>query len=173
MTATSQLDIKAGFGLAKMETWCSCAGKAIPLEYNVDLLNGVTFDKGCYVGQELVARTHFQGLVRKRLFPVNIGNCEESKQEHLQEHEHTDRQSHTYNEDLRDSEVYRSDTRKSIGTIRGAVGNSGIAHLRFQDACAAVGGDVNLVIQTEDGELACVPIIPSWWPREVTGLDID
>ena len=31
----------------------------IPLECNLDSLNGVSFDKGCYVGQELTARTHY------------------------------------------------------------------------------------------------------------------
>lgn len=44
-------------------------GEAIPLEYNVDGLNGISFTKGCYVGQELMARTHFKGVVRKRLMP--------------------------------------------------------------------------------------------------------
>ena len=42
----------------------------IPLEANLDWLNGVVFDKGCYLGQELTARTHYRGLLRKRCFPV-------------------------------------------------------------------------------------------------------
>lgn len=42
----------------------------IPLECNLDSINGVNFEKGCYVGQELTARTHFTGLVRKLCFPV-------------------------------------------------------------------------------------------------------
>lgn len=46
------------------------AGEAIPLEYNMDGLNAISFTKGCYVGQELVARTHFRGMVRKRLMPL-------------------------------------------------------------------------------------------------------
>ena len=40
------------------------------MEYNLDGLHGISFTKGCYVGQELVARTHFRGVVRKRLMPV-------------------------------------------------------------------------------------------------------
>ena len=31
-------------------------GKCFPLEYNVDYLHGVSFHKGCYIGQELTAR---------------------------------------------------------------------------------------------------------------------
>lgn len=42
----------------------------LPLEANIDFLNGVHFNKGCYVGQELTARTHFRGHVRKRIMPV-------------------------------------------------------------------------------------------------------
>lgn len=46
------------------------ADKSIPLEFNLDWLNGISFDKGCYLGQELIARTHFRGVIRKRLVPV-------------------------------------------------------------------------------------------------------
>ena len=47
-------------------------GKAILLENNIDLLNGVAWDKGCYTGQELTARTHYRGLIKKRLVPIRI-----------------------------------------------------------------------------------------------------
>jgi folate-binding protein YgfZ len=46
------------------------AGEAIPLEYNLDGLHGISYEKGCYVGQELIARTHHKGVIRKRVFPV-------------------------------------------------------------------------------------------------------
>lgn len=42
----------------------------IPLECNLERLEGVSFSKGCYIGQELTARTHFKGQVRKRLMPL-------------------------------------------------------------------------------------------------------
>eukprot|EP00516_Mucochytrium_quahogii_P008721 CAMPEP_0203779912 /NCGR_PEP_ID=MMETSP0099_2-20121227/9032_1 /ASSEMBLY_ACC=CAM_ASM_000209 /TAXON_ID=96639 /ORGANISM=" , Strain NY0313808BC1" /LENGTH=358 /DNA_ID=CAMNT_0050680017 /DNA_START=318 /DNA_END=1391 /DNA_ORIENTATION=- len=48
----------------------------IPLEFNLDKLNGVSFTKGCYTGQELTARTHFQGLVRKRVLPLLLNFSE-------------------------------------------------------------------------------------------------
>jgi folate-binding protein YgfZ len=40
------------------------------LEANADLLHSVAFDKGCYLGQELTARSYFKGVVRKRCVPV-------------------------------------------------------------------------------------------------------
>jgi folate-binding protein YgfZ len=46
--------------------------KSILLESNFDALNGVDWDKGCYMGQELTARTKYRGLVRKRLMPVSV-----------------------------------------------------------------------------------------------------
>jgi len=42
------------------------------LEAGFDELNGVDWKKGCYVGQELTARTKYRGLVKKRLIPVRL-----------------------------------------------------------------------------------------------------
>jgi len=46
--------------------------KALLLESGFDELNGVDWKKGCYMGQELTARTKYRGLVKKRLFPVRV-----------------------------------------------------------------------------------------------------
>jgi tRNA-modifying protein YgfZ len=46
--------------------------KSFLLESNFDELHGVDFRKGCYVGQELTARTKHRGTIRKRLIPVNV-----------------------------------------------------------------------------------------------------
>jgi folate-binding protein YgfZ len=46
--------------------------KAILLENGFDELGGIDWEKGCYMGQELTARTRYRGLVRKRLLPVAI-----------------------------------------------------------------------------------------------------
>ena len=46
--------------------------KSILLESGFDELNGVDWQKGCYIGQELTARTKYRGLIKKRLFPVHI-----------------------------------------------------------------------------------------------------
>lgn len=46
--------------------------RGILLECGFDELNAIDWNKGCYMGQELTARTRYRGLVRKRLIPVNI-----------------------------------------------------------------------------------------------------
>lgn len=44
--------------------------KAILLENGFDELAGVDWNKGCFMGQELTARTKYRGLIKKRLLPV-------------------------------------------------------------------------------------------------------
>ena len=44
--------------------------KSIILECGLDELNALDWDKGCYIGQELMARTKHRGGINKRLFPV-------------------------------------------------------------------------------------------------------
>jgi len=46
--------------------------KAILLEAGFDELHGVDWDKGCYMGQELTARTKYRALIKKRLIPVQV-----------------------------------------------------------------------------------------------------
>ena len=46
------------------------------LECNQEFLNAISFSKGCYLGQELTARSQFTGVVRKRILPVMIVDTE-------------------------------------------------------------------------------------------------
>ena len=47
-------------------------GMMLALEANFDRLNGVSFTKGCYVGQEVTARSHHRSLIRRRLRPLRL-----------------------------------------------------------------------------------------------------
>ncbi len=48
--------------------------ETLPLEANFDFLHGVDFKKGCYLGQEMTARTHYRKLIKRRLAPVRCLN---------------------------------------------------------------------------------------------------
>ena len=48
------------------------AEKSVLLEGGFDELNGISWTKGCYMGQELTARTRYRGLLKRRLVPVAI-----------------------------------------------------------------------------------------------------
>jgi len=46
--------------------------KTVLLEAGFDELHGVSWTKGCYMGQELTARTKYRGLLKRRLVPVTV-----------------------------------------------------------------------------------------------------
>ena len=46
--------------------------KTVLLEAGFDELGGVAWNKGCYMGQELTARTKYRGLLKRRLIPVAV-----------------------------------------------------------------------------------------------------
>ncbi len=48
--------------------------KSIPLEWGMDELRAISWDKGCYMGQELTARSRYVGQIRKRAFPIELQN---------------------------------------------------------------------------------------------------
>ena len=62
------LDIQAGIP----EVYAKTQEEFVPQMLNLDLLNGINFKKGCYTGQEIVARTHYLGTVKRRTQVVHI-----------------------------------------------------------------------------------------------------
>jgi folate-binding protein YgfZ len=79
------------------------------LETGADLLGGVSFAKGCYVGQENTARMHHRDKVRRRLVPLRIDGTPADS-------------------DVRDA------AGRSAGSLRSQMGDIGIAHLRLAAA---------------------------------------
>jgi folate-binding protein YgfZ len=49
-----------------------CAENDYPIEVNLDLLHGIDFKKGCFVGQETTSRMHRRGVVKTRMAPVTF-----------------------------------------------------------------------------------------------------
>jgi hypothetical protein len=58
------LEIQAGIPDVKAET----QEEFVPQMLNLDLLGGINFKKGCYTGQEIVARTHYLGSIKRRTY---------------------------------------------------------------------------------------------------------
>jgi folate-binding protein YgfZ len=88
------------------------AEKSVLLEAGFDELNGVSWSKGCYMGQELTARTKYRGLIKRRLVPVAIEGAPPAPGTPV----------------LRDG--------AEIGTMRSVAGEMGLAVLRLE----ALGG---------------------------------
>lgn len=51
---------------------------ALPLDSNMDIMGGIDFHKGCYLGQELTIRTHHRGVIRKRILPVQLYDVDDT-----------------------------------------------------------------------------------------------
>jgi len=62
------LNIQAGLPFIDSHT----SEEFVPQMVNMDLINGVSFTKGCYTGQEIVARMHYLGKLKKRCYKVFI-----------------------------------------------------------------------------------------------------
>ncbi len=58
------LQIQAGIP----EVYLATQEAFVPQMLNLDLLDGISFKKGCYTGQEIVARTHYLGTVKRRTY---------------------------------------------------------------------------------------------------------
>ena len=54
-------------------------GNQFPLNMHLHYLNGVSFDKGCYIGQELTQRTFHTGVIRRVALPFLIVSKEEDQ----------------------------------------------------------------------------------------------
>lgn len=61
-------DIAAGLPCVHPKT----SGEFVPQMLNLDLLGGVSFNKGCYPGQEIVARLHFRGGLKGRMIRARV-----------------------------------------------------------------------------------------------------
>lgn len=48
--------------------YAQTADQFVPQMVNLDQLGGISFDKGCYTGQEIVARLHYLGQLKRRMF---------------------------------------------------------------------------------------------------------
>lgn len=113
-------------------------GHSFPLEMNCDYLNGISFNKGCYVGQELTARTHHTGVTRKRIMPLIFDETPTG----------LDLNADIYVQSI-------SDTKRPPGKLRGLCGKVGIALLRIDECLKAE----RLII----GGFTAKTFIPNWW----------
>jgi folate-binding protein YgfZ len=58
-----QLDIAAGLP----QVYAATSEEFVAQMLNLDVLNAIAFDKGCYTGQEVIARAHYRGRVKRRM----------------------------------------------------------------------------------------------------------
>lgn len=114
-------------------------GDAFPHETNMDRMAGVDFDKGCYIGQEVVSRMQHRGTARTRIVAITLDGTTP----------------------VAGTEIRAAD--KPVGTMGSSAGNSGLALVRADratdalDAGAAfVAGDITIQLADPDAVRALV-----------------
>ena len=60
--------IRAGIGLVNGAT----SDEFVPQMLNMQLNNGISFTKGCYTGQEIVARSQYRGKIKRRMYRAQL-----------------------------------------------------------------------------------------------------
>jgi tRNA-modifying protein YgfZ len=117
-------------------------GDAFPHETDMDQLGGVDFDKGCYVGQEVVSRVEHRASARSRVVPV------------------------AYDAAAPESGAAVMAGEKQVGTIGSTAQGRGLALLRLDRVADALAAGVPLV----SGGVPIRLVKPDWarfaWPGE-------
>ncbi|KAF2486167.1 hypothetical protein BDY17DRAFT_245200 [Neohortaea acidophila] len=141
--------------------------ESLPMNCNIDIMGGIDFKKGCYVGQELTIRTHHTGVVRRRILPVVLHDHAQAPPERVEY------VPDAFDEVLeKDADIRRDDKRKRpTGKFLAGIGNVGLAMCRLEqmsdlkvsgEASSFDGGD-RFIVQSSDGrELGIKAVVPDW-----------
>jgi hypothetical protein len=84
--------------------------KSFPLEFGANDLNAVDYQKGCYIGQELTARTQYRGTIRKKLYLI------EATAGHLEK-----------------GQEIKAITGEKVGIVLGMLNQQGLALINVED----------------------------------------
>ena len=106
--------------------------KSTLLELRFDELNGVDWEKGCYMGQELTARTKYRGTIKRKIFGIKIDGK------------------------IIDSKIYYENI--NIGELKSFCDDYGIAILKTNEVEDCI--KLNKKLTCKDANL--IPFIPKW-----------
>jgi folate-binding protein YgfZ len=110
-------------------------GDTFPHDADMDLIHGVDFRKGCYIGQEVVSRVEHRGSARKRIIPVSLRGTAPAP-----------------GSEIRAGEIV-------IGTMGSAAGDRGLAMIRTDRAEEALAAGLQLIAGTSIVELMPADVV--------------
>lgn len=122
---------------------------AFPHEADMDQLQGIDFDKGCYVGQEVVSRVEHRGTARKRVMPVAFADFAAEV----------------------GVPIVAGDVQIGVMGSSARGSGRGLAMLRLDRAAEALAAGTPLM----SGGMALIPVKPGWaqfeWPLEAQAAE--
>ena len=106
----------------------------------------MSFQKGCYIGQELTARTYHTGVIRKRLMPIKITPTSDKEQLHIDK-----------------GASILTTSGKRAGKLISVYGDIGLGLMRLD----VIKSDNDLNIVMDDGQEVGITVNwPTWWNLE-------
>ncbi|KAK2466161.1 hypothetical protein APHAL10511_001803 [Amanita phalloides] len=141
--------------------------QAFPMDSDLDIMGGLDFRKGCYIGQELTVRTYHTGiltyikadvyLTRPYRPPENVASNPSAP-------------LYPSGLDIRTvalHEEYKNSPRpRSSGKLLTSLQGVGLALLRLEHVEAVMKGNMQLQFVDKEKTWAVTPRWPSWWPRQ-------
>ncbi|XP_033114025.1 putative transferase CAF17 homolog, mitochondrial [Anneissia japonica] len=116
--------------------------KSIEMQARIPDWWPMSFSKGCYLGQELTARTHYTGVIRKRIMPVDIISSPTTA--------------------IEPGASVKNEDGKNAGKFRGHIRENGLALVRV-----ALSQNKKLFVKDQDDKsIEMQARIPDWWPSK-------
>lgn len=125
-------------------------GELSALECNLEALGALSFNKGCYLGQEPVARAHHTGVVRKRVMPVALSGGEAAGAQ--------------AGDELVVARGGKGRANAAGRLLVAGEGGAGLAMLRLGKALPA-SAEGGAPLQAASRDYLVAPRVPSWWPE--------
>jgi folate-binding Fe-S cluster repair protein YgfZ len=145
----------------------------LPMNANIDLMNGIDFKKGCYIGQELTIRTHHTGVVRRRTLPIALYDPATGAPEKLEYDS-----SFALPLPARDTDIRKDDKRKRpTGKFIASIGNIGLGMCRLEQMTdLVVSGEPStytpedrFTVQVAEENLGLKAFVPDWIRGQIRG----
>ncbi|KIW03888.1 uncharacterized protein PV09_05181 [Verruconis gallopava] len=136
---------------------------ALPMESNMDYLNGIDFRKGCYVGQELTIRTQHTGVIRKRILPIQLYDADApSMLSYMPSGPEVES----------GADIKAEGGKRPVGKLLTSIGNIGLALCRLENMTdlrvSAEGGsfkpgmEFNVALKAGNGRVKIKAFVPEW-----------
>ena len=137
---------------------------AVPLVANLDALNAIAFDKGCYLGQELTARAKFRGQVRRRFMPVALHETDVTHSAARAEPPADPVPFAPLSVETPAVGAKLVSNGKDVGKLV-AVSPESTAAVADVKLDFALSGEV-LDVRVEGSDVRAAPYVPPWWPDD-------
>ena len=133
-------DIQAGWPTV----WPETAEAFVPQMLNFDLLDGIGFKKGCYTGQEVVARSQYLGKLNRRMFWLQAAEAAGSV----------------------GGDVFESGVPDQVGQVVSQAGRDLLVSLGLESIQAAMAGQCSLHLASPNGPTLTLQTLPYAVPTE-------